>query len=107
MARIPKSEIERLKTEVSLLRLVESQGRKMEKQGKDYATLCPFHDEKTPSLIISPNKNLYHCFGCNAGGTVIDWVMHTEGVSFRLAAEMLLNEVPMSNKNRGRSRLNL
>lgn len=97
MARLPESEIERLKTDVSLLRLIQAQGRKVTKQGKDYATLCPFHDEKTPSLIISPNKNLYHCFGCNAGGTVIDWVMKTEGVSFRHAAEMLLNEVPLSN----------
>ena len=90
MARIPDNEIERLKTDISLLRLVESQGYPVTKQGKDYAIRCPFHDgDDTPSLIISPKKNLFHCFGCEAAGTVIDWVMKTQGASFRHAVELL------------------
>ncbi len=90
MARIPDAEIERLKTEVSLLRLMEQQGYHPKKQGRDYAIPCPFHEgDDTPSLIVTPHKNLFHCFGCEAAGTVIDWVMKTQGVSFRHAVELL------------------
>ncbi|EFR7908716.1 toprim domain-containing protein [Escherichia coli] len=55
--------------------------------------MCPFHDEKTPSCVISPEKNLYHCFGCNAGGSVLNWVMQTEKLSLRKAAERLKAEL--------------
>jgi DNA primase catalytic core len=52
--------------------------------------LCPFHDDRNPSLVITPSKNLWHCLGaCNEGGTVIDWVMKAQGVSFRHAVELL------------------
>ena len=92
MARLSDQLIERIKQDVSLINLVEAKGFKVKPQGKDYALCCPFHEEKTPSLIITPGKNLYHCFGCGAAGTVIDWVMNTEGVSFRHAVELLRNE---------------
>jgi len=89
MARLPDQEVNKLKTEISLLRLVESQGHESKKQGNDYVISCPFHEEDTPSLIISPKNNLFHCFGCDAAGSVIDWVMKTRGVSFRFACEIL------------------
>ena len=89
MARIPAEQIERLKTDISLLSLIERQGYQPVKQGKDYAICCPFHEEKTPSLIISPQSNLFNCFGCGAAGSVIDWVIKTQGVSFRHAVEIL------------------
>jgi DNA primase catalytic core len=90
MARIPEVEIERLKHEVSLERLVESAGVKLTRHGADLMGLCPFHDDREPSLVISPKKNLWHCLGaCQAGGTVIDWVMRMNGVSFRHAVELL------------------
>jgi DNA primase len=63
MARIADEVIERIKAEVSLVRLAESQGYPLRKQGKDYAVCCPFHEEKTPSCIISPKSNLFNCFG--------------------------------------------
>jgi len=76
MARIPESEIEQLKTEVSLERLAQGRGVVLKRHGADLIGLCPFHDDKEPSLVISPAKNLWHCLGaCQAGGTVIDWVM--------------------------------
>ena len=93
MARLPDKQIERIKSDISLLRLVESQGYQPRKQGKDYALSCPFHDEKTPSLIISPKTNLFNCFGCGASGSVIDWVMKTQGVSFRFACELLQKDL--------------
>ncbi|NYA45258.1 hypothetical protein HZI31_18350 [Serratia fonticola] len=92
MARIPQHELDELKRSVSLVTLVRSQGHKLRKQGKDYVLLCPFHQEKTPSLVISPDKNLYHCFGCGAAGSVVDWVMKTHSVSLPKAVALLRNE---------------
>jgi DNA primase len=94
MARIPEEVIERLKEEVSLQRLVELAGVELRRQGKDLVGLCPFHEERTGSLVISPEKNLWHCMGaCQAGGSVIDWVMRAESVSFRHAVELLRDGV--------------
>jgi DNA primase catalytic core len=95
MARIPDGELERLKQEVSLARLIESQGHLLISQGKDLACRCPWHEgDDTPSCIVSPKTNLWHCFGCNAGGTVIDWVMRSHKVSFRHACELLAKQHP-------------
>jgi DNA primase catalytic core len=90
MARIPDQVVERLKADISVERLAEARGVVLEKRGADLHGRCPFHDDKTPSLVITPAKNLWHCLGaCQAGGTVIDWVMRAEGVSFRHAVELL------------------
>jgi DNA primase catalytic core len=95
MARIPEQDIERLKQEVSLQRLVEARGIELKRHGADLLGLCPFHDDHEPSLVISPKKNLWHCLGaCNAGGSVIDWVMKAQGVSFRHAVELLRADHP-------------
>ena len=96
MARFTENQLNTLKSEVSLVRLIESQGYKITKQGKDHVMNCPFHDDATPSLKISSSKNLFNCFGCHASGTVIDWVMKTQGVSFRHACEVLMNDAGMS-----------
>ena len=90
MARIAKEEIERLKREVSLERLAEARGVKLKRHGADLIGLCPFHEDHSPSLVISPKKNLWNCLGaCRRGGDVIEWVMRAEGVSFRHAVELL------------------
>jgi DNA primase len=95
MARIPDEALERLKREVSLERLIEAQGLKLIVQGKDLACRCPWHEgDDTPSCIVSPKTNLWHCFGCDAGGSVIDWVMRMHRVSFRHACEMLAKQHP-------------
>ncbi|MFT2394752.1 CHC2 zinc finger domain-containing protein [Escherichia coli] len=90
---MPEAELQHLKAAVSLVAVVQAQGRQLVKKGKDFTTLCPFHDEKTPSCVISPEKNLYHCFGCNAGGSVLNWVMQTEKLSLRKAVERLKAEL--------------
>jgi DNA primase len=89
MARIPDTELERLKSEVSVERLVEASGVELKRGGKDMLGRCPFHEDDTASLVVSPGKNLWHCFGCGAAGGPIDWVMKTRGVSFRHAVELL------------------
>lgn len=89
MARVPDAVIERLKREVSLERLVTSSGVELKRRGKDLVGVCPFHDDGEASLIITPAKNLFHCMGCGAAGSTIDWVMKTQNVSFRHAVELL------------------
>jgi len=96
MARLPDAEVARLKSEISLHRLVEAQGHTVIRQGKDVSIRCPFHEgDNTPSLIISPDSNLFHCFACEAAGSVIDWVMKTRGVSFRFACEILQSDTAL------------
>jgi DNA primase len=95
MARIPESEIERLKATVAVQRLVEARGIDLVRHGADWLGRCPFHADKTPSLVVSPAKNLWHCLGaCQIGGGPIDWVMKAEGVSFRHAVELLREGMP-------------
>ena len=91
MARIPEGELERLKRETDLVALVKASGVALKKRGADWTGLCPFHDDTDPSLVVTPAKGLWHCLGaCQTGGTAIDWVMRRDGVSFRHAAELLL-----------------
>jgi DNA primase len=93
MARIPVEVVERLKAEISVQRLAEARGVELKQHGADLIGRCPFHDDRTPSLVITPAKNLWHCLGaCQTGGSVIDWVMRAEGVSFRHAVELLQND---------------
>jgi len=93
MARIPVEVVERLKTEISVQRLAEARGVAFKKHGTDLIGRCPFHDDKTPSLVVTLTKNLGHCLGaCQIGGSVIDWVIKAEGVSFRHAVELLVND---------------
>ena len=92
----PKAEIDRVKNEISLQRLVESSGIELKRHGaKDLVGRCPFHNDRTPSLIITPSTNEWHCMGaCDEGGDVIQWVMKTRGVSFPHAMELLKAEHP-------------
>ena len=92
MARIPEADLERLKAEVSVERLVEASGIALAKSGKDRLGKCPFHEDREASLVVTPEKNLFHCFGCGAAGGPIDWVMRTQNISFRHAAELLRRE---------------
>lgn len=95
MVRVPDEDLERLKAEVSLVSLVEARGVELRKAGADLVGRCPFHEDRSPSLVVSPAKNLWHCLGeCQSGGSVIDWVMRTEGVSFRHAVELLRDGMP-------------
>jgi len=96
MARIPESEIERLKNEIAVERLIESAGIELTKSGKDRIGKCPFHQDDTASLVVTPTKNLWHCFGCGIGGGPIDWVMKKNAVSFRHAVELLKDGDPSS-----------
>jgi len=62
---------------------------KLVKKGREFSGLCPFHNEKTPSFTVNDDKGFYHCFGCGAHGSAIDFVMNTEGLSFPETVERL------------------
>jgi DNA primase catalytic core len=87
--KIAKEEIERIKQAHDLRTVIESYGVTLKKKGSNYVGLCPFHKEKAPSFTVNPKTNLYHCFGCNAGGDVIGFICKKDNISFREAVEKL------------------
>lgn len=86
--RIPQAFIDDLLARVNIVDVID--GRvKLKKAGKNYAGLCPFHQENTPSFSVSPDKQFYYCFGCGAGGNAIGFLMEYERLSFPEAVESL------------------
>lgn len=73
----------------------------IKKVGANYKGLCPFHSEKTPSFTVSPQKQIYKCFGCGEGGNVINFIMKIEGLSFPEACKKLGDAYGVEIKNRG------
>ncbi|ABY94398.1 DNA primase [Thermoanaerobacter sp. CM-CNRG TB177] len=65
----------------------------LKKAGKEFKGLCPFHREKTPSFMVSQEKQVYHCFGCNASGNVVTFIMDIENLTFKEAIEFLADRV--------------
>jgi DNA primase len=88
MARIKDASVEAVKQSADIVALVEARTR-LRKVGGRYTGLCPFHQEKTPSFSVSPDRGTYHCFGCGAGGDAITFVEEIEGVDFVGAIEWL------------------
>ena len=88
MARIKDTSVESVKAAADIVALVEARTR-LRKVGGRYTGLCPFHQEKTPSFSVSPDRGTYHCFGCGAGGDAISFVRETESLDFVGAIEWL------------------
>jgi len=89
MARVSAEELERLRREVSVERLALAKGVKLDPRGKELAGACPFCGSDGQTLVIVPATNTWRCDGCRSVGDVIDWVRKAEGVSLRLAVELL------------------
>lgn len=85
---IPEETIRRIKNTANIVDVV-SDNVVLKKSGRNYLGLCPFHVEKTPSFTVSPEKQIYHCFGCNTGGNVFSFVMQHEGISFPEAVRVV------------------
>src|ERR1700691_5383861 len=79
--RIPQSFIDELIARADIVEIVGSRVA-LKKAGREFKACCPFHDEKTPSFWVSPDKQFYHCFGCGAHGTVIGFLMQYEKMEF-------------------------
>ncbi len=82
------SDLDEIKSRINILDLVGARV-KLKKAGRNYKGLCPFHSEKTPSFMVNPDRNTWHCFGCGKGGSVFDFVMEFERVDFVEALETL------------------
>jgi DNA primase len=85
---IPQRFIDELLSRVDILDVVDSRV-KLRKLGKNYSGLCPFHQEKSPSFTVQPEKQFYYCFGCGAGGNAIGFVMNFENIDFPEAIEVV------------------
>ena len=84
-----QDDIKRIVDATDIVALVSSYNINLEKQGKNYRGLCPFHNEDTPSFLVSPDKKLAHCFGCGGGGDPIKFIMQIEGITFPEAVSKL------------------
>ena len=94
MAKISQSQLDRIKRELKIKELAEEQGLQLVRKNGQFVTRCLWHSDKTPSLFIHPTKNLFNCFGCDAGGDVIQWVMKSFKMEFARAIEYILNRYP-------------
>jgi len=94
---IPQAFLDDLLDRVDIVEVIDRRV-KLKKTGKNYTARCPFHDEKTPSFSVNPEKQFYYCFGCGAGGNAIGFVMEYDNVEFPQAVETLASaqglEVP-------------
>lgn len=90
--RIPQSFINDLLTRVDIVDVIESR-MTLKKTGKNYSGLCPFHDEKTPSFSVSPDKQFFHCFGCQESGTALTFIMNFDRLEFVEAVENLAQQL--------------
>lgn len=88
MARISQETIDRIRQAADILDVV-SQYVNLKKRGRNYFGLCPFHHERTPSFSVAPDKEIYHCFGCSAGGSVFNFIMEHDNLSFVEAVQQL------------------
>ena len=86
--QIPQEIIERIREMADIVDVV-SRHVELRRAGTNYKGLCPFHEEKTPSFMVSPDKQIFHCFGCGKGGNVFTFLIEIEGVSFPEAVRTL------------------
>lgn len=92
LKRISEDKIEQIRQASDIVDVI-SDYVQLKKQGRNYFGLCPFHGESTPSFSVSADKQIYHCFGCGAGGNVFSFLMEIEGYSFQEAAVKLADKV--------------
>jgi DNA primase len=90
--RIAEEKINQIRQAVDIVEVIGDYVQ-LKKQGRNYFGLCPFHGENTPSFSVSPDKQIFHCFGCGAGGNVFSFLMELEGISFQEAAVKLAAKV--------------
>jgi DNA primase len=92
---IPESFVEELLGRADIVELIERH-IPLKRNGREFQACCPFHDEKTPSFTVSPQKQFYHCFGCGAHGSAIGFLMNYEGLEFVDAVEELARQTGMT-----------
>jgi DNA primase len=98
---IPETVISEILNSVSIVDFI-SQYVNLKKAGRNFVGLCPFHSEKTPSFSVSPEKNMFYCFGCGEGGNIFSFLMKYENLTFPEAAKAIAEQyniaIPISNQ---------
>src|SRR5574338_690089 len=89
--RIPETKIEEIRNSISIVDII-SEYVQLRKRGKNYIGLCPFHSEKTPSFTVTEEKQIFHCFGCHAGGNVFKFLMDYKKISFVEAVQEIAQQ---------------
>ena len=100
MSRIPQSFIDDLVARADIVEVIGARVP-LKKKGREYAACCPFHNEKSPSFYVSPDKQFYHCFGCGAHGTVLGFLMAHERLDFVEAVEALAAQMGLDVPREG------
>ncbi|MBP6699818.1 MAG: DNA primase, partial [Halioglobus sp.] len=92
--RIPQAFLDDLLERVDIVDVIDRRV-KLRKSGKNYTARCPFHEEKTPSFSVNPDKQFFYCFGCGAGGNALGFLMDYENLDFPRAVEALASSAGM------------
>ncbi len=90
--KIPESIIQEIEDRINIIDII-GKYVDLKREGRRYRGLCPFHQEKTPSFTVTPEKGLFYCFGCQKGGNIFNFIMEIEKLSFIEAARMLASKV--------------
>lgn len=93
------SEVDDIKEKLSLVEFIQSRVP-LKKMGRNFKGLCPFHNEKSPSFVVSADRNIWHCFGCGRGGSIFDFVMEYDHVDFLEALETLADQAGVTLSRR-------
>ena len=102
MGRIPQHFIDELIARADIVEIIGARVQ-LKKAGREYKACCPFHDEKTPSFWVSPDKQFYHCFGCGKHGTVLGFLMDHDHMAFPEAVEELATRLGVEVPHEGGS----
>ena len=97
---VPRETIDEIRSRSDIVEVISECGVALRAAGRDYKGLCPFHDEKTPSFTVSPQKQMFYCFGCQTGGNVISFVQKHEGKNFIETLEWLAGRLNIDLPNR-------
>lgn len=102
---VPEEKIEEIRSSASIVDVI-SEYVPLKKRGRNYIGNCPFHKEKTPSFTVSPDKQIYYCFGCHAGGNVFKFLMEYENISFIESLQLLAKKqgIVLETSGQGQSK---
>ena len=100
MGRIPQNFIDELIARADIVEVIGARVQ-LKKAGREYKACCPFHNEKTPSFWVSPDKQFYHCFGCGKHGTVLGFLMDHDHMAFPEAVEELATRLGLEVPHEG------
>jgi len=95
-----EDKLEEIRARANIVEVIGAHVR-LKPAGRNFVGLCPFHDEKTPSFSVNPERGFFHCFGCGAGGSVFNFIMRAEGLNFPETVESLARRYGVSLPERG------